>query len=354
MDEIDDAELLAKFARGECERSFAALVERHIHLVHSVALRHTANPHHAEEITQAVFVILARKARSLGRRTVLSGWLYHAARLTAANFRRAESRRVRREQEAFMQSTLEANPTDAMWSELAPLLDDAMAGLRTSERDAVVMRYFESKSLPEVAAALGVAERAAQKRVSRALEKLRTSFTKRGVASTTVTIAGALAANSVQAAPAALAPMISTMALQGSAIAGSTLTLVKGTLHIMNWIQTKTAVAVAAGTLLVAGASVAVSHSRQAEAQLNQAQALQAKLEAERAAASKNLTADPNIEKLEAELKAQRAGGSQALPSKEQAERAAALANGPSNPDLQKLEAEEKARRPQQPQPAVQ
>ena len=172
MNESTDAELLARFAQGESEEAFAALVHRHIQLVHSVALRQTAHAHQAQEITQAVFVILARKARSLGSKTVLSGWLYHTARLTAANFQRSELRRIRREQEAFMQSTLDESSQETAWNELAPLLDDAMAQLRATDRDALVLRYFENKTLPQVGAALGVEERAAQKRVTRALEKL--------------------------------------------------------------------------------------------------------------------------------------------------------------------------------------
>src|SRR6185295_16399722 len=137
MKEMNDGELLAEFAHSESEKAFTMLVNRHIRLVHSVALRHTSNLHHAEEITQAVFIILARKAGSLGRKTILSGWLYQAARLTAANFQRAELRRARREQEVFMDSTLESTRTEAAWCEMAPLLDDAMAHLATTDRDAV-------------------------------------------------------------------------------------------------------------------------------------------------------------------------------------------------------------------------
>ncbi len=306
MNKINDVELLAEFAHSECEEAFTVLVNRHVHLVHSVARRHTANPHEAEEITQAVFIILARKARSLGCKTILSGWLYHAARLTAANFQRAELSRARREQEAFMQSTLEETPTDTAWCELAPLLDDAMARLGPTDRDAVVLRYFENKSLQEVGKALGVEERTAQKRVSRALEKLRRIFTKRGVTSTATIIAGAISANSVQAAPTELAPKVSAMALKGSAVAGSTLTLVKGTLHVMTWIRTKTAVAIAASILLVAGVGVAIAHHNRAPGGQSQAQALQDKLRAEREGGLANVAADPNAQKLEDEQKALR------------------------------------------------
>src|ERR1700690_2887319 len=224
MTDVPDARLLEQFARNGSEEAFAALVRRHIALVHSVALRHTANAQHAQDITQAVFVILARKAGSLGRRTVLPGWLYHTARLTAANLQRAEMSRVRREQEAFMQSQLEEPATDALWRELSPRLDEAMAGLGASERDALVLRYFQNKSMAEVGKFLGLAENTAQKRVSRALEKLRTFFARRGVSSTTAIIAGAISANSVQAAPVALAKAVTAIAIsKGTAGIGSTL-----------------------------------------------------------------------------------------------------------------------------------
>jgi RNA polymerase sigma factor (sigma-70 family) len=122
MTDAPDDRLLEQFARNGSEEAFAALVQRHIALVHSVALRHTANAQHAEDITQAVFIILARKAGALGRKTVLPGWLYHTARLTAANLQRAEARRIRREQEAFMQSKLEESTIDTLWPELRPQL----------------------------------------------------------------------------------------------------------------------------------------------------------------------------------------------------------------------------------------
>ena len=238
MTDVPDARLLEQFARNGSEEAFAALVQRHIALVHSVALRHTANAQHAQDITQAVFVILARKAGSLGRKTVLPGWLYHTARLTAANLQRAEMSRVRREQEAFMQSQLEESVNDALWRELSPQLDEAMAGLGTSERDALVLRYFQNKSMAEVGQFLGLAENTAQKRVSRALEKLRAFFTKRGVTSTTAIIAGAISANSVQAVPVALAKSVTAVAIaKGAAASGSILALVKATLIAM---KTKT------------------------------------------------------------------------------------------------------------------
>src|SRR5436190_22669445 len=112
MQEIDDHELLAKYAHEQSELAFAALVHRYVNLVYSVALRHVGNPHHAEEITQAVFIILAKKARQLRHDKALSSWLFQTTRLTANNFLRSEMRRQNREQEAYMQSVLNEAEND--------------------------------------------------------------------------------------------------------------------------------------------------------------------------------------------------------------------------------------------------
>src|SRR5579864_32161 len=138
MPEPDDQQLLAEFARTHSEAAFAGLVTRHINLVYSTALRFAGNPHAAEEISQAVFIILARKAPGLKRGVVLSGWLYQTARLTAANFLKQENRRQRREHEAYMQSTLNT-PEAPAWEEIAPLLDEAMGDLGETDRNAVVL-----------------------------------------------------------------------------------------------------------------------------------------------------------------------------------------------------------------------
>jgi uncharacterized protein (TIGR03435 family) len=267
MTETPDAELLKQFVRDHCETAFAVLVERHIALVHSVALRHTSDPQHAQDIAQAVFIILARKAGSLNHKTVLPGWLYHTARLTAANFQRAETSRIRREQEAYMQSTLQESAPDTVWSEMSPLLDDAMARLGARDRDALVLRYFQNKSLSEVGATMGFEERTAQKRVLRAIEKLRKFFAQRGVTLSGASIAGAVAANSVQAAPVALVNTISVIAVaKGAAATGSTLTLVKGASKIMAWSKAKTAIFTTVMVLLGAGtATVAVKEIKRYE-----------------------------------------------------------------------------------------
>ncbi len=263
MTELNDHELLAEFARSESEAAFATLVSRHLPLVHSAALRFTGNAHHAQEISQAVFIILARKARSFSRQAIVSGWLYQTTRLTAANFMKREGRRRQREQEAYMQSTSD-NADPKVWQQIAPLLDDAMGDLGEADRHAVVLRFFENKSAAEVATALRTTEAAAHKRLHRALEKLRRIFSRRGVTLSATLIAGAVSANSVhaQAAPIGLATIITATAAHGTAASASLTTLVKGTMKTMYWIKMKFAVIAAAATLLAGGAAtVAISQS---------------------------------------------------------------------------------------------
>ena len=253
MTERDDIALLREFAATESESAFAALVEQHVNLVYSTALRSVGGAHAAQEITQAVFIILARKAKSLGAKTVLAGWLHQTTRLTAANFLRGEIRRQQREQEAYMQSTLN-EPDASVWPQIAPLLDEALDRLGERARHAVVLRFFENKNLREVGAALGASEDAAKMRVNRALEKLRKMFAKRGMTLTAAAIAGAVSANSVHAAPAGLAKIISTVAVaKGAAASASTLTLIKGALKIMAWTKAKTAIVSGVVVLLAAG-----------------------------------------------------------------------------------------------------
>jgi RNA polymerase sigma factor (sigma-70 family) len=256
----DDMDLVRDFVTNGSETAFATLVGRHVNLVYSAALRRLGNTHEAEEVAQAVFIILAKKAGSLRRGTILSGWLYQTAQLTAANFQRAALRRQRREQEAFMQFSEKSEP-DVSWHRLGTLLEEAMARLGQKERDAVVLRFFENRTVREMASALGLGEDAAQKRVNRATDKLRDYFVRRGVQVSTAALLASIGTHAVQAAPAALAKSITAVAVvKGAAASGSTLTLVKGALKIMAWTKAKTAIVTGVAVILAAGTTPMVIH----------------------------------------------------------------------------------------------
>jgi len=254
----DDMALLREYARHNSEEAFSTLVSRRVNLVYSVALQEVQDTHLAEEITQAVFIILARKAESLSPKIILSGWLCRTARYASANALTIQRRRQQREQEACMQSVLNESEPDA-WTQIAPLLGGAMKQLGQKDHDAIVLRFFEGKSFQEIGTAFGASENAAKKRVGHALERLREFFAKRGVNSTTDIISGAISANSVQAAPAMLAKTATAVALaKGATASTSTLTLIKGALKIMAWTKAKTAIVVGAVLILAAGTTTVI------------------------------------------------------------------------------------------------
>ena len=279
---MDDMELLQEYASRGSEDAFATLVSRHIDMVYSVALRHVGNLHNAQEVTQAVFIILARKSRALRRETILSGWLFQTARLTAANFLRSETRRTHREKGAYMESSLHEGG-DSAWKQIAPFLNDAISSLDEKDRNSIVLRYIKGMSLKEVGAALGWSEDAAKKRVSRAVEKLRIFFARRNVTLSGAVLTGGIAAHSVEAAPAGLALEVTAAALKGTALTTSTSILVKGTLQAMAWAKAKIAVAAGVVALVAVQSYEIASRNKELASLRRQALAQNAKSAAESA-----------------------------------------------------------------------
>jgi RNA polymerase sigma factor (sigma-70 family) len=213
-----DLELLQNYARNKSEESFAALVNRHLNLVYSAAFRQVRSPQLAEEVAQSAFTDLARNAGKLKADTILTAWLYQVTRRTAIDVVRREARRQLREQIATEMNTM--NATAADWTHIEPLLDEAMHALDDTDRAAVLLRYFENKSLREVGQTLGTSEDTAQKRVSRAVERLREFFAKHGVTVGASGLVVVISANAIQAAPVGLTVTISTVtALAGTIIA---------------------------------------------------------------------------------------------------------------------------------------
>ncbi len=174
-----DSELVRSYARDGSESAFRALVERHVHLVFATARRQVGDPGLAEEISQNVFVALARKAPRLAGHQTLAGWLHRTALLEAKARIRAELRRRRREQTAASLAAIESSGAEPAL-DLSPLLDEALLDLRESDRLALVLRFLEERSLREVGSLLGIDEDAARKRVSRALGRVTEFFRARG------------------------------------------------------------------------------------------------------------------------------------------------------------------------------
>jgi len=220
MDEKTDLELLRSYARNRSEPAFTELVRRHIDLVHSAALRMVRDSHLAEEVTQSVFLALARDAERLADRPVLASWLHRTARNIAAQTVRTDVRRRNREQKAAAMNEILAAESGAPcpWDTMALHLDAALNELSEADRDALLLRFFERKSAREIATVLSVSDEAAQKRVTRAVERLREVFVKRGITVGAGTLAGLISANAVQSAPVALTAQVAAGAFTTAAL----------------------------------------------------------------------------------------------------------------------------------------
>lgn len=221
MQEKTDAQLLRDYAEHRNEAAFRELVHRHADVVYASALRQVGSPDLAQDIAQSVFTNLARKAQLLAGTftgdTSLLGWLFRSTRFLALNQLRDDRRRQARERHA-MQHFDPAAETAPEWERVQPVLDEAMADLNDEDREALLLRFFKNRDFRAIGEALGVSDDAAQKRVSRALERLRTQLTSRGVTTTAVALSTVLSTNAVPLAPAGLAATLSTAALAGTTL----------------------------------------------------------------------------------------------------------------------------------------
>ncbi|HEY5910017.1 MAG TPA: sigma-70 family RNA polymerase sigma factor [Verrucomicrobiae bacterium] len=267
----NDQELLGQFTREQSEDAFTALVNRHLNLVYSAALRQVRSPQLAEEVSQSVFTQLARHAANLDPDTILTAWLYQVTRRAAIDVVRREARRQAREQIAYQMSDLIPGSDD--WTHVEPLLDEAMASLEDTDRAAVLLRYFEDKSFREVGQAIGASEDAAQKRVSRAVERLRELLAERKVAIGTGALVLAISANAVQAAPAGLGAAVVAGAGLGASAAISTSTAVTAAKTIVMTTIQKTLIAV----VITAAVGTAIYQTRRASVLSDRVQVLEQK-----------------------------------------------------------------------------
>lgn len=264
----NDLELLGQFAHEQSQAAFTTLVNRHLNLVYSAALRQVRSPQLAEEVSQSVFTNLARNAGKLNPDTILTAWLYQVTRHTAIDVVRREVRRQAREQIAFQMSDMNDTTTD--WTQIEPLLDEAMESLDETDRTAILLRYFENKSLREVGEAVGASEDTAQKRVSRAVERLREFFSARKVAVVGASgLAAMISANAIQAAPSGLTATIATGAVAASAIISTSTAIAITKTIAMTTTQKIIIAAVAAGAIVIG-----VYQAREVSSLSNQVQTL--------------------------------------------------------------------------------
>jgi RNA polymerase sigma factor (sigma-70 family) len=255
----DDRQLLRRFAAERSEAAFSELVARHLPLVYSTAIRQTGGDEHfAKDVAQLVFTDLARKARGLSENVILAGWLHRATIFAARQILRGERRRHEREQQAVTMNAI-SSETENNWQQIRPLLDEALERLGKADRDTLLLRFFEQQSFAQIGANLGGSEDAVRKRITRALEKLRTILQKSGVTTTAAALSTVMSANAIQAVPAGLAAALTNTSLAAAAT-GTTFTLLK--------IMTATQLKLGLGALVVAGAATAFVIQHQMQSRL--------------------------------------------------------------------------------------
>ncbi|HEX2853968.1 MAG TPA: sigma-70 family RNA polymerase sigma factor [Opitutaceae bacterium] len=251
----DDSLLLKQYVGDHSEAAFTALVQRHVNLVYSAALRQLGGDAHlASDASQGVFLALAQNARRLVHHTALTGWLYTTTRYVCAKLVRTRQRaRTREETASSMNQILEEGPAEPDWSAVRDVLDDAMHELGPRDREALLLRHFEGRSFGEIGEVCGLGENAAQMRVKRATEKLRSRLAHRGIMSTAAALGAALTAHGAATAPAGLANAAATLALAGATTATSGLAGTVAWLQFMSTTKLKVAATAAVLTLAVGG-----------------------------------------------------------------------------------------------------
>ncbi len=249
----DDGRLLRRFAKEGSEEAFAALTKRHLGLVYAVCRRELESNEAAEDATQAVFLLLAQKAKTLRAGPSLAGWLFQTSRFVARNARTQAARRAHYEgKAAAMQSPTKDN---AAWADIEPLLNQSLAALPARDREGVLLRFFQGLTFAEMGASLGLSEEAARKRVGRALEKLRRLFDREGVTLPSAVLPTLLSVHALRPVPSHLA---ASAAQIGFVTPPAAVTLlIQGVHHAMKIARLKLA-AGSAALVLAGGVTYAV------------------------------------------------------------------------------------------------
>jgi len=259
---MQDDQLLTQYARTGSDAAFSQIVARHLPLVYRTCRRELASDALAEDAAQVVFLLLARKAKTLRAGPSLAGWLFRTACFVASDVRKQEARRKRRE-EAVMQEAVQQQTTPiSNWDTVEPLLNNALSALKPTEREAVLLRFFEGHTLAGTGAVLGISEDAARMRVTRALDKLRRYLASRGAAVTSLVLTGFLTAEAAHPVPAHATEVITQGTLQAISTGptANVLLLSKGVSQTMKVIKLKYAT-LAASVLVGGTVSVPLTHA---------------------------------------------------------------------------------------------
>jgi len=258
---MSDAQLLHDYLATGSEPAFTELVERHINLVYSAARRQVRDAHMAEDITQAVFIILARKAAAIRNPAMLGAWLLKTARQTSCNAIRFERCRRRHEQEAATMKTEQEQPgADPAAARIEGVLDEFLSRLGQRDRGAIVLRYLQDKSVDDVALALHISPPAAQKRIARALSRLKNLLARHGIVTAGAALEQGLCAQVLRAAPPGLARLASSSAI-GKAAAGVGPLLARSTIKTLFWAKIQSLILglAASGAVVAMAAAIAVN-----------------------------------------------------------------------------------------------
>ena len=258
----DDAQLLRDYVTSGSHAAFAGLVTRHLDLVHSAAVRQVGDEHLAEDVTQAVFILLCRRAGSIPANR-LAGWLFNATRYAARNAMKIQRRRrIHEERAAAIAAAVagDSQSREAEWRQIAPDLDEAVSRLGATDREVVLLHYFKHHTLSEAAGVLGISETAARKRASRAIERLRAFLEGKGLAVSGGSLACVIAAEAVRPAPAALGGTVISVGTGAGTAGAAAVAIVKGAMMTMAWVKVRVLVALLAVAFLGTAGGAMVRH----------------------------------------------------------------------------------------------
>jgi len=242
-----DAALLREFARTQSQAAFDAIVSRHLTFVQSVCMRSLGDRQLAEDATQIVFLVLARKAATLPHGVSLSGWLFQAARLTSKDLYRRESTRRKYERAAVDEELRLSSIYPAVWLDIEPVIDDMLDRLSADDRNALLLRFYGDVDFRDIASELGISEQAARMRISRALQKIRGWLSEQGVgvsSTALLTMFSDAAARFSHTHPEIVSHVLSSSATS------STIAVSKGVVKTMWVLKIKTAAAIAVGVIV--------------------------------------------------------------------------------------------------------